>query len=225
MIDKGHIDWGDYPLVADPHLMVQGFPEGEFLHYSIGDRWLVWAATYKSPHPPNTGDVEWIQNRDQQALHRILSKLPTCHPLHLMAKHTIPSRLMHFGLYYRSCDPIWVNRRVVLLGDSAHATLPYVGQGANMAIEDAWILSQSLVNHGMQYQPAFKEYNDLRYPRTSRLVTSARYMGRFLHTQNPLLGYLRNKILPAVLFSKPVMNMIFKEFYRFIKIESESSNK
>lgn len=38
-------------------------------------------------------------------------------------------RLLHFGLWYRKHKPVWHRGRVVLLGDAAHATLPYMGQG------------------------------------------------------------------------------------------------
>lgn len=38
-------------------------------------------------------------------------------------------RLLHFGLWYRKQKPVWHQGRVVMLGDAAHATLPYMGQG------------------------------------------------------------------------------------------------
>lgn len=53
---------------------------------------------------------------------------PDC-PVLALARQTPEDRLLHFGLFYRKVKPVWHRGRVVLLGDSAHATLPYVGQG------------------------------------------------------------------------------------------------
>ena len=38
----------------------------------------------------------------------------------------------------------WSSKRVTLLGDSAHPSLPYLAQGAAMAIEDAAVLTRAL---------------------------------------------------------------------------------
>lgn len=46
-----------------------------------------------------------------------------------LLERTKDARLLHFGLYHRQHKDVWHKGRVVLLGDSAHATLPHVGQG------------------------------------------------------------------------------------------------
>lgn len=50
-----------------------------------------------------------------------------------------------WGLFRRPVAKNWASGRVALLGDAAHATLPFMAQGAVMAIEDAWVLGESLV--------------------------------------------------------------------------------
>lgn len=47
-------------------------------------------------------------------------------------------------LFHRRPDPDWVRGRVALLGDAAHAMLPYQGQGASQAIEDAAVLAEEI---------------------------------------------------------------------------------
>jgi salicylate hydroxylase len=63
----------------------------------------------------------------------------------------------------------WSTRRAVLLGDSAHATLPYMAQGAAMALEDAIILARALEMPG-SISDRFDVYEDARFERTSKVV-------------------------------------------------------
>ncbi|WP_127783004.1 FAD-dependent monooxygenase [Rhodococcus sp. X156] len=48
------------------------------------------------------------------------------------------------ALHYRRRDPVWIDGRVALLGDAAHAMLPYQAQGASQAMEDAAVLAEEL---------------------------------------------------------------------------------
>lgn len=63
------------------------------------------------------------------------------------------------------------SRRVVLLGDAAHAIKPFAGQGANMAIEDGSALSTllSLVSSRQELPDAISLYDEVRIPRLARL--------------------------------------------------------
>jgi salicylate hydroxylase len=74
----------------------------------------------------------------------------------------------------------WGEGRVTLLGDACHATLPYLAQGANMALEDGLVLARVLQN-GMNDMPAaLRRYEDARRDRTTRVVNkSAENLGRF----------------------------------------------
>jgi salicylate hydroxylase len=49
-----------------------------------------------------------------------------------------------WSLYFRPPIVNWSSRRVTLLGDAVHPTLPYLAQGACMAIEDSAVLARSL---------------------------------------------------------------------------------
>jgi len=52
---------------------------------------------------------------------------------------------------------------VMLLGDAAHAPLPHQGQGAGLAIEDAYALGALIANLGLKdYGPAFEAFENLR---------------------------------------------------------------
>ncbi len=49
-----------------------------------------------------------------------------------------------WGIYDRDPIPQWSDGRVTLLGDAAHPTMPTLAQGANMAIEDGYVLARTL---------------------------------------------------------------------------------
>jgi len=75
----------------------------------------------------------------------------------------------------------WSRGAVTLLGDAAHPTLPYLAQGACMAIEDAVCLAEHFSRHAPQFGPACDEYERERFARTSRIQAAAREMGRINH--------------------------------------------
>ncbi|KAA1011381.1 alpha/beta hydrolase fold domain-containing protein [Paraburkholderia panacisoli] len=86
------------------------------------------------------------------------------------------------GMYHR--DPIeqWSTGRIALLGDAAHAMVPYLAQGACQAIEDAWVLATCLKNHGRGgVQDALLEYERRRQPRTTRIQAGARFVVDWAH--------------------------------------------
>ncbi|KAJ5989550.1 hypothetical protein N7481_004760 [Penicillium waksmanii] len=68
--------------------------------------------------------------------------------------------------------------RVAILGDAAHASTPHQGAGAGQAIEDAHVLSELLgdirVKSTEQVVAAFKAYDEIRRPRSQRVVTSSK---------------------------------------------------
>jgi salicylate hydroxylase len=73
-----------------------------------------------------------------------------------------------WSLFYRPPISNWSTRRATLLGDSVHPTLPYLAQGAAMAIEDAAVLTRAL---GVADVPqALQIYQRNRIARTTRIV-------------------------------------------------------
>jgi salicylate hydroxylase len=68
--------------------------------------------------------------------------------------------------------------RVAILGDAAHASTPHQGAGAGQAIEDAHVLAELLgdsrVRTAQDVIAAFKAYDEIRRPRSQRVVTSSK---------------------------------------------------
>jgi salicylate hydroxylase len=75
--------------------------------------------------------------------------------------------------------PRWSRGRVMLLGDAAHAPLPHQGQGAGLAIEDAYALGALLAKGGLKdYGLAFEAFENFRKRRTWMVQAYSRVAGR-----------------------------------------------
>ncbi|KAI0905198.1 mannitol 1-phosphate dehydrogenase 2 [Ustulina deusta] len=70
--------------------------------------------------------------------------------------------------------------RICLVGDAAHATTPHQGAGAGMGIEDCYVLGNLIgeAKSVADLDRAFRAYDEVRRPRTQKLVTTSREAGR-----------------------------------------------
>jgi salicylate hydroxylase len=93
----------------------------------------------------------------------------------------LAGQVFKWGLFGRPWLDEWSSGRVVLLGDAAHPMLPFLGQGAANAIEDAMILTRCLKSEATPEQ-AFALYQRTRAPRARAATDEAakrgdRYLG------------------------------------------------
>jgi salicylate hydroxylase len=78
----------------------------------------------------------------------------------------------------------WCSGAAALVGDAAHAMLPFAAQGAAMAIEDAAVLAKCLAGAGdnpPDVAAALQRYSALRRPRVTRMQRTARRNGTIYH--------------------------------------------
>ena len=73
-----------------------------------------------------------------------------------------------WGLFRHAVAAHWHHDSIALLGDAAHPTLPFLAQGANLAIEDAWVLA-SCCDRGL----GLPAYQVLRRARVDRAIAAA----------------------------------------------------
>ena len=88
-----------------------------------------------------------------------------------------------WSLYYRPPIATWSTRRATLIGDAVHATLPYLAQGAAMAIEDAAVLTRALQSTD-SVADALQLYERNRIDRTSRIVTGSNANRTLFHMRD-----------------------------------------
>jgi salicylate hydroxylase len=78
-----------------------------------------------------------------------------------------------WALMVRGPMPRWSKGRIALLGDACHPTLPFLGQGGVMAVEDGYILAACLAKYFDDPATAFARYEDERRERTATVVRKA----------------------------------------------------
>jgi kynurenine 3-monooxygenase len=71
------------------------------------------------------------------------------------------------------CWPWNVGGKSLLLGDSAHAVVPFYGQGMNCAFEDVRVLDSLIEKHGIDWASVYEEYGQLRKVNTDAIADMA----------------------------------------------------
>jgi len=99
-----------------------------------------------------------------------------------------------WSLFFRPPVENWSSQRVTLLGDAVHATLPYLAQGACMAIEDGAVLARCLEREP-DVSSALQLYQRNRIDRTAKIVNGSTANRDLYHDpdQNRIRAYFRQR--------------------------------
>lgn len=89
------------------------------------------------------------------------------------------------ALHDRDPLPRWTEGRIALLGDAAHAMLPFHAQGAVQSIEDAWVLARCIEGGISDIPSALQRYEALRMDRANRVQEQSRAGEHLLHMSDP----------------------------------------
>ncbi|MDM0032037.1 FAD-dependent monooxygenase [Variovorax sp. J22P271] len=147
-----------YPLRAGKLLNFVGIVET--------DRWMAESWNQRGTHAECHADFEgWHPD-----IHELIRNID------------VPFR---WALMARPPMSTWTKGLVTLLGDASHPTLPFLAQGAVMAIEDGFILARALGEVG-DVSAALKRYEAVRIVRTTKIVEKSTENGRRFH--NPELA-------------------------------------
>jgi salicylate hydroxylase len=173
------------------------FPDAHVVHYPVaggralaivvivldalsGDDWSV-------PVPP-----QWVAQR-----------LPPCAPA-LRDLVAAPETWRRWALHRLPILSTWTRGPVTLLGDAAHAIVPFLAQGGVLALEDAAVLADTLQDCGSDAAQAFQLYERRRRPRAQRVAQASLQNGRIYHlsglparARDMVLGTLPPELLMA----------------------------
>lgn len=120
------------------------------------------------------------------------------------------------GLYDR--DPLqrWTSGRATLLGDSAHAMLPYLAQGACQSLEDGLVLASCLARHGDGNVPAaLADYELRRRPRTTKVQSTARATHIFWTEGDQVQARARNGRMRGLAQIDPLASTVWRWLYAY----------
>ena len=109
----------------------------------------------------------------------------------------LPRDWLKWPLFDRPPLTHWGRGLMTLLGDAAHPMLPFLAQGAGMAIEDAAVLAECLAAARGDIEAGLRRYEGLRRPRTAKVQRTARLNDRLYHFRWPV-SLARNLALKAV---------------------------
>lgn len=90
-----------------------------------------------------------------------------------------------WGLFRHPVAARWHGDGAAILGDAAHPTLPFLAQGANMALEDAAVLARML-DETAETSQALAAYQSAREDRVRRIVAAANANARAYHLAGPM---------------------------------------
>ena len=161
-------------------------PHGHVVHYRVRRGELVnFVAHYDST---DWTEESWTRECDRAELMDTYARWNES----LLQLFDSAERYYKWALFDR--DPLvrWGEGCVSLLGDAAHPMLPYLGQGAAMAIEDGCVLAETLAMAPDNPAQALRRYESLRMARTQRAQLGSRHRAKENHLVSPLARLRRD---------------------------------
>ena len=137
------------------------WPRGRFMLIALANEDGSFTCTLFMPHKGDEGAFDKLKSKEQvdnffkNTFHDFYEMMPNIadawedHPLSSLA-------------IMRSYP--WHHEKVALIGDAAHATVPFYGQGMNGGFEDCTVLSELMEKHNENWDKIFEEYSEVRKP-------------------------------------------------------------
>ena len=158
----------------------------EFGMVPVGGGRVYWYGAVNAPAMPK-GASQRGMGDEWASVHRHFGAWHD--PIPALLAATRPEALLRHDIYHLATPlPSYVEGRVALVGDAAHAMTPFLGQGACQALEDAVVLAQLADD--------LAEYDRQRRPRTQQVARASLRTGRFgQQLSNPVAVALRNTLM------------------------------
>ncbi len=156
------------PGLIPPDMTVWFGPGASVVHYYIrGGAFINWMAAFESDQ---WAEESWTaEGTREEAVDRFADWHPTVRSL-----ISGSDKYLKWGLFDRDPLPQWSKGRVTLMGDACHPMLPYLAQGACMALEDGYAVAEAIARGADDMAAALLAYERARRERTARVQMLAR---------------------------------------------------
>ena len=168
----------------------------QFVMFPVGSNRIYWGLMKGAPEGSSdpTGDVREMLCEDLRRFPEVTRRL---------VEATDEERIIRAEVCDRDPAQTWVKGRVVVIGDAAHMTTPFVGQGAGISMEDSVVLAKELsLTDGLRDQRmlagALDSFQQARMERCAKIVLTSRRRGQLFSLGNPAIVAVRNNVLRAV---------------------------
>ena len=184
---RGVVPAKDVTLGAiSPDMTVWFGPGASFIYYYVrGGELVNWVAMCEAPDW--TSEAWKYEGGRDELVERYRRWHPTVREL--IGK---TDRFLKWALLDRDPLPKWSVGRVTILGDAAHPMLPYLAQGACMALEDGYEVAAELARNPGDVPAALASYEARRRARTARVQLLARSRAVENHLTSPWAQLKRN---------------------------------
>ena len=100
-----------------------------------------------------------------------------------------------WGVFLRPNVKHLFDKNITYVGDAAHPIVPFIGQGACLALEDSYVLGNLICKNQNNLIIAQTKYHQLRIKRIRSIYRKSLNQGRLNHLKNPFLVFLRNALM------------------------------
>ena len=198
-IDRGYVVWrGISPAVppsVPPATAIEFHGRGK--RFGLGPVGLGRLGWWATANTPNTDQLPQLFKGWQRTVLELIETTPPSSILKTIASDRLPTK-------------VWGRGRMTMLGDAIHPTTPNLGQGGCLAMEDAIVLARCFERFGTR-EEAFRNYEQLRYKRTSALSKYSRYYGSVGQWENLWARALRRTafaLAPEIVLAR-LMQFVF----------------
>ncbi|MBW4511316.1 MAG: FAD-dependent monooxygenase [Scytonematopsis contorta HA4267-MV1] len=164
------VEYGNEQLLDNESTFILGSNGKNFSFIDVGSGYIFWSAAALLLDESTSPSPTEVKSRVLEVF------ADWTEPVQSIVQTTPAIKIVERPIYDRPPLENWSKGRVTLLGDAAHPVVPVLGQGANMAFEDAWELGLYL-QRSPNIEEALANYENSRIKRTQIIQARSAFQG------------------------------------------------